>query len=72
MTGSGPCQKGTEPCDEDDLWEAAWKLLDYDWGIHFHFQAMQRVWIYDQEAHGTGATMRDMPQRPPYYLPVGP
>jgi len=72
VTGSGPCKKGTEPCDEETLCEDAERLLNYDWSIEFFYQAMQRVWLYDQEAHGTGATMRDMPQRPPYYRPVSP
>lgn len=72
MTGSGPCQKGTEPCDEDQLcWEAE-ILCNYDWSITYHYEAVQRLWLWDQEAHGTGATLRDMPQRPPYYRPIGP
>jgi hypothetical protein len=72
VISSGPCSKGTEPCDEETLCEDAERLLNYDWSIEYFYQAMQRVWLNDQEAHGTRATMRDMPQRPPYYLPVGP
>ena len=69
---NGPCKKGTEPCGEDQLcWEAE-ILLNYDPDIEYHYEAVRRLWILDQEAHATGATMRDMPQRPPYYRPVGP